>query len=773
MSAAEVTAVSRLIRCYEDAAFQRYLMYPRTEDLALVEGGWKVFHAIDTNVVACYLEPADHATKSDYQIIGVGEVFREDLLETKENIARLVSEFILFGLNPQIQLIALRPINIEIKDMYLKLANQFLSGVAPRVKIDDKLLARLEAVATQRHTEKIQEYLEEILRADLRGEAAVQRIRNITRARRLLGSDMVTAGSHSPALAAAMPSDRRTADQMELVPRAALWMKRLEQVGRKAERPPAKRDAEALAKLQLANERLSECQADERLVYITGDNSLLDAGEVFQWDGPNGTSNFSREFIRHPRAYLDEPDVLRPSGESCDLDADTLYGWLTLLLGRIRNPVGDIRPSRGLIEFPQPIIHSLHEIAAEDPEAASKIMTKWKAYAQEAFRDAPESFVKRLIAALESQAAAELVERTWEEYKGDKSKTWDDVLEVTAGARFALEVWSEDQRSSTPARETPSLVFEGRTALHRFLKSAEQWLDDSHSFKQEDYDSLRLDVQREEDGVYGDYMAHAYLLAQQRQWKSAQILASLATSKASNFTGTATGSNGRESSYLEAYCGRLTSTSKDELKKPTASILRALKVARREQAATEAANRRHDCAHERFVAEMLVLRMTKYLYEWSDGLERRAELEAMRLRFGALARRIHGRIEALPADKLAPPYDEQRIRAGLRSALGRCYRSGLGLALQLGRIDHEARQMWVGLKGLIAEEKDNYPSQFAKFVVKLADLLFIDSSSVLRRQRELGNLQWRLPTTVLPYDERRYKTMIEAVGAYLSATAQR
>jgi hypothetical protein len=108
------------------------------------------------------------------------------------------------------------------------------------------------------------------------------------------------------------------------------------------------------------------------------------------------------------------------------------------------------------------------------------------------------------------------------------------------------------------------------------------------------------------------------------------------------------------------------------------------------------------------------------------------------------------------------------ILEGLRSALGRCYRSGLGLSLQLGLNDPIAKTMWIELKLLCKAAQ--FPSQFAGFVLGLGEVIFADQGSVKGRLKRLQELERRTPAQVLCYDRRRYATMVamvrEALGEH-------
>lgn len=761
-----MSGLSDLVRCFQDAALQRYLMRPREDDLEL-QGKRKIFHAIDSNVISGYLQPSEIAEGKDELAIGIGEIFKSDSRETKEHIARLVTEFIVLQLGDRVPLIALQPINIEIKRTYLHYAKEFLSSVPKPVELPPHILERLKTVETQRHLDQIKEALAEAFRLDMAGAPAMARIRQITRNRRVIGSDVVTDQTHSQELASALQPPRSSADMAEFARRKAQWMQRLKAAGRRARRAGVvERDAEALTRLELCNERLAQWDAPQKLVYVTADNSLMRAGELYQWpDG--GERSFSRQFIRNPRAYLDEPDVLRPNKDTKRiLEADTLYGWLTLLLERIEG-AGEILPVKGEIRFDEEIVSTLEQVAAEDPGAASKILQKWREYTREAFIDVPRAYVDRFIETLEEGAGAEFVKRSWSIIEGAKAATWDCVLEVSAGARFALEVAAPGSRPEVPARETPRLVFEGRQKLNEFLKSAEHWLNNPGSFSQDEYDRRRKAVQKEHDGEYGDYMAHAYLLAQQMQWKSAEILASLATSKVYPRRDISpVDSNGRESSYLEAYCGRLTSTGKSDLHKPMECILRALDLAEKEGAAVREMGVVHDCAAERFEVEQLVLEMTRHLYDWHASRSSRTgdQLAELRQDFLSLADRTRTRIKTVEGLRVVPPYDRTRILEGLNSALGRCQRSGLGISLQYGLFDAATRQMWQELKA--ASDGGRTASQFAEFVIRLGDVVHIEGDAT-QKQIALDRLEGSKPAKVLPYDRNRYAEMIHRVRNYV------
>lgn len=761
-----------LLRCYEDVALQLYLMSPRELDRSLIAEGWRIFHAIDSNVVRYYVSEDAAALREHGRWIGLGEIFRLDKRTSQQRIARRVANYPFLSLDPEVPLIALTPINREIRNIFLQSARSILED--DRNETDpDRMISQLSRITLAKLGDRDRELILNAIALDHRLTEA-GRLDELVRRKRICGDAHVDQHTHSPALAKAVKYSNTTLDMLASATRRIEWGERFAQVG-KLHRPAEKetalaRDIALLARLEICNVKLREEGVRERLVYITGDNKLFEAAELYEWE--EGTS-FAKAFIRHPRAYLDEPEVVGPVDADDAREGETLFDWLRVILVRIGRVSMDV-PRRAAIRFGDETLRTIQYVTKENPDAASEILEKWREFAKKVddHSVAPRSRIRELIQAIDSEEAGRAIEDVKAEIEMEIGKAWETVFHVGSAVRFAFEVGvPDDDGASIPNREVPCLVLEQRNELTHFVRRAEDWLADPASFSHENYEALRERVRGEDDSGYGDYIAHAYLMAQQSQWKTAGILAGRATSRARTEIGGPFFSNGRESRYIEAYCGRLASKTKSDMITARQLIESAIEIEKEEQRIAEGD---HEAVPERFIVERAVIDLAEALYDWQAGrqdtgalVKLRQDVAPIRTELDELRLRVVTKLENLEHRQLGREYDRERIRRGLLSTLGRCYRSSLGLDFQLGDFDERARARWLGLRELVSNEP--CPSRFCEFVSALGDIVFDEKMALVHKMRSLDLLRLRPPLPVMPYDTDRYEAMIAAARTHLAA----
>ena len=768
-----MTDAAALTTCYEDAVLQRYLMQPRARDEERIAAGWRLFYGVDSNVVSFFLDPHRHAARlADLRRIGLGDLFRLDTLENQHRVAVLVADYPFLTLETGCPLIAIEPVNKEIHGIYNNQTAAFFAA-HENGYTEEELARRLDAIVHGKLTPKDRELLEHAVTLEHPAVVAADRIYTLVRNGRILGSNLVTGRTHSNSLARALHISNSAAEVIEFAQVRMKWLRQLTSTGR---RPNGRvlNVAAAMARLELCNTRLRDDGVKERLLYITGDSSLLEAAEQIPWGDDDACGSFAAAFIRHPRSFADEPEVLRPSDSETSGESDTLLGWLTLLLGRIDESSPGLRPVGGHVTLPDEVLAMMRQVVADDGAAAERILTEWGRFTTSVSDTglAPKAFVDHLKAMLHNPDAIEEVERLRRELEAQVELAWTKVFYVSAGARLALEVAAHDSEGAVlPDREVPKVVVEARPALVTFLREAGRWFTPDGDFDHPTYEALRQAVRQEDDTQYGDYVGHAYVLAQQAQWRSAGILAGLASSKVGHILEfLPQRSNGRESAYLQAYCARLVSRSSEELGRAFLFIEKALEIDRTERVCAEASGHAKESASERFEIERLVLRATVALYAWKAGdpeYLRRSFTELLP-EIAELAGRVRDKLSGLAARGLEPDHDLTMIEAALVSALGRCLRTSLGIYIQLGEFGEPARKTWLELVGHCAKVEP--PSQYTEFVNKIGRSVFAENIGVKARRRDLDRLQYHLPANVLPYDRERYLAMLAIARERLATT---
>ncbi|WCM28581.1 hypothetical protein NDN01_06570 [Sphingomonas sp. QA11] len=765
-----MTNADTLTNCYKDAALQRYLMQSRDGDRKLIEAGWRLFYAVDSNVVGFFLEPHRHAVRSVDRRIGLGDIFQLDSLRNQHDISVLVADYPILSLDMGCPLIAIEPINEEIRAIYERHSTAFFAAQEGHLN-GQQLADRLNALDIDKLSPKDRVLLTHAVTLDHPVVAAADRIYSLTRAGRILSSERVSGRTHSPELARALRMSATASDTIAFALGRAKWLGVFAHVGRQKD-GRAQRDAAALARLELCNTRLRNAGVRQRLHYITGDSFLLEAAEGVPWEEVGGIDTFAAAFLRHPRAFLDEPEVLQPTEEDRSEEGTTLANWLKVLLGRIDQSTPNLRPVDGHISFSDEVIGMMNQVVAEDDGAAERILNRWREFTRRVADTgvAPKANVERLTALLHNQAAIDEVERLRNQLEAEVEEAWTKVFYVSAAARLALEVAAHDGGYDVPDREVPRLVFQARPALAHFLREAGRWFIPGGEFDHATYEAMRQAVRREDETQYGDYVGHAFVLAQQGQWKSASILAGLATSRVHGRNDFAPQkSNGRESAYLQAYCTRLTSRSPDDLAKAFQFIDRALEIAGVEQEHTVALGLVHEAVSERFEMERFVLRATMALYQWQAGNADylRLTFEELLPEIQDLADRIRVKLSNLHEHPLNADYDPKMIEIALVSVLGRCLRTSLGMRFHLGDFGEVSRQIWTELDTYCDHNKA--PSQFSEFLCRVGRATFDEQISWRHRRKNLDALAFRLPARILPYDRNRYDTILNRARDALSA----
>lgn len=698
------SASAELKECFADVQLQRHWILPRLADQELLRQDYRIYHAVDTNIFTLYLNPRQHAVAGEGQVVGVGEVFRSDDRPRKESIAAALGEFIWNQLQPDIPLLLLPPVIREIDNSVKYYVDKF----EHRDREESVELTEIQRQLQQHNHELSEEDLQTLRHAVMVDSGAAAAMRRMT----LLFSRSRLRSTESN-LAVDLFDDQirfgvqKITDVREIFDFIELkdaWLERLQKIGR-LKSAKVEHDAETMARLELYNNRLSRIPGGKTvLLYITGDNSLFDAGETYQvvWDSKK--ASFASHFLRHPRAYLNEPEVLSPrSGSSGQPGVSvTLAEWLQVLLGWLKE-LGEVHiPNKGKIVWSEPADAAIKGLAKKNRQTANDIQTEWKRYEAAASLDVPDSYMQGL-----SSAAAEgkdsfltQLKRLRPQIQKKKDRAWEDCFYVSTSARFILQVI---ESTSTPAREVPPLVFESRPQLLLFLEQAKKWFATPKDFDLPIYEKHRKAVIDEEETHYGDYLAHAYLMALQMQWKTAAIFAARAREHVPPGPPVPNRSNGREAFYFEAFCRRYDAKKLDDLDKLEPLIARAESIAAEEIAFAEKEHWILNPVVERFEAERYALRMSMLLFQWREVDSKSkpdvlAQLAEMIPDFFSFHQRADRKIQELPDEKSGEGLNRHipisKQREALRDVSVRALRNILAIGLQVPSARKQAEGAW-------------------------------------------------------------------------------
>lgn len=758
-----------LIQQIEDAALQHWFIRAREADRANAQAhGWTFRYAVGTDVLMQHAEPAESATQGQDMAVGGGEVFRDDPPEVKTNIAAALAAVICFDLDRERPLLLIPPMNLQVRRNIAALGRKFLAaGVLDPSRIEEwaREFEQRGAVLTESEAALIRDM------TLVDGSRALARMRGLLDAGRVLSLD---AGPLPPSFDddfrhALRPPFGQEEHRMQ-AERVAAWTRTL--LGFRGAGRNLLEVAETLARLEMFNQRLATASdGRKRLLLITGDSSLLDAARLV--DGPGGES-FADAFLRHPRAYLDEPGVVRPKDEGAAAPGSHARASevLAVCLGRfhdVQDPLGP--PQGGRITLPPHLQEQIAGVARSDPEAHRRTRRRWLSVARASTRfEPPELYLDQLRGAMDRpDRLREELDRLRPKIAEDVGKAWDSFFEVTVELRFVIEVWA-NQRPM--ARMLPWLCFEQLPQVDAFFAEARGWLRDPGSFSMRRYRALRAGLDTPEDGAahdrarYFSFLAHGWLLASQGQWRSAAILANRAVAAGRQDRDPQPGGvNGREASYFAAFARRHVAERRADLGGLGDLLDAAEAIARAERRPTEGGDWPLDVVPERFAAERLALRLSDLLFAWNEA-EEAGQVEGARRalaligamtediwRFTAAIEENLDRQERIAAAFAAagrelPAYQPGReIRRQIRlQLLRRAWRNLFGIGLMVPGSLATARRAWDclsadrprmdGQDDAAGGAEDMAFSSFAQLVSTCATRLFAPEESERARAGE-------------------------------------
>ena len=818
-----------LISRFEDVALQRYLMRPRVADRRLTDDGWILRHAVDVNVLASYIHPHVHS-KSDRgagqhgPLIGYGEVFRKDDPDRMVQIAAAALYHVWHGLQTDAPLLIVPPLQGEFHSNI----RYFLDEYSAATPVDDSLdeLARKIQGRDYRLEQADMEKLRKIVVENNTRTGVLRRLHQIFQRDRIRLAHGQLDSKHFDAMFrdALRPEDGDLARSVDLVVLKSVWLKRLVEIGR-PQSAAASRDAETMARIELWNRELR--RGKRRIIYITGDSSLLAAGERYVVEEIEGRS-FTASFLRHPRAYLDEPGVLNPHPASA-MAGTSLASWMDLLIGQFDDDLvyGAIPPpERGHVKLPGKMKDALRQLADQENDGtkpvriveadsygsntpmmqmrdletslrgifARGIDQQWESYEATALKDTPEAafyFLERRLEKLtddnivKEQTPKELLREALNEIRETLRReidgAWEAFFATSKAGRFLIEV---SMGNSRPAREGPRPCFQGRPHLLKFVEEADGWLSGKGQFSKDEYRELLTKVRDEDNSGYSDYLGHAHLLALQGHWSSAAILCLRAKERCDPEVSSADGSNGREANFLEAFYRRLSATKGSQLIGLSDLIDKAEKIFESEKRILRSQGEDlqawpHDPVPERFTSERHALRITEFLFEWDATNDKSKKIEILwnlsSLTPDIISHHeiIQGRLQSLSSNDgplplpayVTPPSFRREILEQLKR---RALRNILGIGLLEPSQERAARDAWLSLK----EGDEEKLSVYSAFLWLCGAAKFSDNTrerEIHRRNlnQKFSNENYLNSLYVFPYDKNRISALRESAMSEL------
>lgn len=609
-------------------------------------------YAVDSNIVHIFINPVGTAQSNEDRTIGYGEVFRSDSTEKKAAITLALADFIWHDLCPDRPLLLMPGVDREVATLIQVSASRNApspDAVAQITKLQQELYATNDE--TQRTVaRRLASAIIDIKRGG--------RLMSLAQRKRFAAVDDLTGGGTYgfPAdILAILSPPNRISDMLEYAVLRSEWQDLMARVrGGDPERLPVSRDIDALSYLEFWNRRLVHLDTPHRLVYITGDVSILRAasqrsaedfglGELPEQSSP--TTTFLDAFIRHPRSLLDRPGVLRSHGgaETASNGANSIRAWLRLLLGEYQDEHGNLGHwnwPKARFELAQAVERDVLEVAARKPEVLREARDGWSGFTEsvsladlidgnmfpEGDRD-KEYRVEVLRDWLKNNEA---------KLNDEVEQYWQDCVLAFTEFRFLLDIISK--RPPTH-RRAPQLCLEG-TEPQRFLDQAKAWLKDPRSFNAANYEEFKNRLNEADGNDYNFLVAIAFILASGGNWHSTAFLCAHARLVADrqNLSGlpkNTLGPNGREAAYLEAFARRHLARKAEDLDVCIDLVEKAKAIYRDECSGEDKIPKSGDPIMERFNGERLAIKYTLEMLACGGQLHRAnvAALVALREEF--------------------------------------------------------------------------------------------------------------------------------------------
>ena len=593
---------AKMLVQYVEAA-QRQLKYiePRRRDQDFEKKGGTLLYAVDTDIVKLFTSPAEVSVAKNGRE-GYAQIFPDEPPEISAAIGAALAYFIFFELTKNTPLLAIPPLNEEIRNVYQGVTHD-ASKEQKRADSQEQELERLLKEITQDRDDAgtigkvLQEKAPDIFRILTKSGYTQE----LDRFNELFGSGRLVPPGYF------LENEQSTTDMLKeaLAPADQTWESLCEfrdlrnawdEALREVKSPHRKafllyNDATALARLERINERMDE---NTRLILITGDQSLMEAARRIH----EKCSHFFADcYLRHPRSYLADLLLLKSSNKHVDND---LIGWLEML----RNTLGSDQ------HVPAEKMRIAEQTLRDSPDLLEKFQQKWSDYSRSIMLSPVEAETTNnninsmLWQLLSTKCSDDMYGHLKEELEKIIGKSRESLIKVITKAGFSLLLHSESR--SQLVRNVPLLRFSSFTKAQDFVKSVVQ----NGRFPSADEQSLKEPDDDPND--YTFYLVYAVLYAYKDMWIFTKKLAEYATQLVDK--NRAPKISGREAHYLLSVAIRHTC----RISKGLAAAQKHLKMAE-ERVKSESHHDERMDEDIRFISEEIAIHLTYRLYEKFQG----------------------------------------------------------------------------------------------------------------------------------------------------------
>jgi hypothetical protein len=590
--AGAVSANKRGLKMISDVAKLMLRCAGYLSDRQAETNGWKVFYAVDADVIKLYLAPTE---KSEYATV-FGEAEHAD---TRNLLARMMGDFIFrdfrsAGANGGRigALFTVPPHNEELKTIIFALSRRLIDAADQVERKMDVVLAQLCArVKGDEPTEVAQWLIDaapmlvEVFDGRSGPRAELARFEALEESRLL---NLERYEENSPPWAFPLPRLEDNPEDFEDFKNVfSAWKERLAEHKSFHQSPKGViRDAYALATIELLNKRMSS--EHRKLVLVTGTHSILTAAKdhLVQQTGQPPDS-FADLYIRHPQSFMADASFFGsgPGGEpSLHTDsAFNLMDWLDLFFPNAaqessgqRTPLIDRAVLREFTKRTDTGFHdAVNLLAASESAGGQKngfpesILNEWRTQVHTASVsrniDSPESGgmlrARDLINWLRERIDQGF---TLQQLRTDLAKRAVQSLSSLYSSTSWLGLWSSTGPIRDRIRGIPALRFDGDFQLARDYCQKVVDAMRASSRGHEEGKAVNVDMAevysrlfKIDDSHYHGHVIHALAYATKGDWHATQTLCRIALRTADGLPDREKRDRkGREGAYLLAIAER-------------------------------------------------------------------------------------------------------------------------------------------------------------------------------------------------------------------------
>lgn len=616
-----------------DAAIQLRFLRHWQSDRKFKNDGGRIIYAVDADVFTTYGNPSSTAETKGNRL-GYGQVFSTDSRLFSTAITQRLADHIFFEISPTVPLMVMPPIDQEISSILRVLSSKF--GVVPPTlhveysKLDKDIQLIGKTFSDHNSRGEIYTKILKVLYLESGPGAEYRKLA------RLLALDRLA----SPKVVAdSFPENREIAKVLqpfieiksiiEHLTLSKAWFVSLNanlkisnspKFNKNKKRKALQRDAEALARLEIWNRALEDHNI--QIIYITGARHIFNVA-LTREVGKKGEKKLAEAFIRHPRYFLGDEDVLadldRPELPRTSEQPHEFYSWLKTFLGQLN--IGDeLLDQKNPFELNVKAENIGTSAFEKRPQLAKELEKKWSLFTSQAL-DAyqpPQEVSSRILEELSSKANSNKIITSWMKLREELDKkilqlttdAWNDCFYIATQTGFLVRE-SSGARDALVSRTMPPVYFDGWPETMHLIQEISGW-HERKSFDKNTYEKAIQSANEDDNTGYAYYLMHAALFAARGEWSIAANVCDQAIAvveEQRDYT-TESDAHGREAYYLAAYCRRHSVRDASALD----SLAEYLKKAKRILEKEREFRPNLDPVEERFDAEYLALELTKLLF---------------------------------------------------------------------------------------------------------------------------------------------------------------